>query len=174
MSRPVPLDPMYERFRERHPDVTLVLLPADDAADAEGAGPVSPSDLEEAEHDLEQARDDVGSLLTDVCAVLEIEGRIEVDWRSGERTGAVHAVATTHAPLAITADEALHRLRSFAWEGRFTSRAPVPYIDARRGEFALRLVVHEGRARITLRGDDVVVGPRRSAALVGKDVIARG
>ena len=176
MTRPASLGPMYERFRDRHPDVTLVLLPADDAV--EPAGPSRP-DLDEpdpalAAHDLEQARDDVGSLLTDVCALLEIEARIEVDWRSGSRAGAVQATATAHGPLPGPPAEIPTTLMAAGWHARLTSTSPVPCVDARLAGHALRIVVHRGRAVLTLRGDDVAVGRVRSLALVAPEGVSRG
>ncbi|TGO06551.1 hypothetical protein SERN_0743 [Serinibacter arcticus] len=166
---------MYERFRDRHPDVTLVLLPADDVgSDPAGAVEASPPDPDLAAHDLEQARDDVGSLLTDVCALLEVEARIEVDWRSGSRAGAVQATATAHGPLPGLPAEIPSTLRSAGWHARLTSSSPVPCVDARLAGHALRIVVHRGRAVLTLRGDDVVVGRARSRALVAPERISRG
>lgn len=176
MIRPASLGPMYERFRDRHPDVTLVLLPADDAVDpaASSRSEIDDPDPALAAHDLEQARDDVGSLLTDVCALLEIEARIEVDWRSGTRPGTVQATATAHGPLPGRPEDVPAALTTVGWRARLTSRTPVPCIDARLDGHALRIVVHRGRALLTLHGDDVVVGRARSRALVAPEVISRG
>lgn len=181
MSHAVPLDPMYARFRERHPEVTLVLLAAPQADGDVATAPLGPGDAvevadpEESDHALAQTRDDVGALLVDVCAALDVEARIEVHWRSGSRNGAVRAVATTHAPLSLTAQETRLQLAGLGWRVRFTSRAPVPCLDARIGDHALRAVIHQGRVLLTLTGPDVVVGPRRSVRLVNRqEETARG
>ena len=173
MSQTLPLDPMYTRFRERHPEVTLVLLPGGaNALDAEHT-PAMPQDPEAAEHELAQTHDEVGLLLTDVCAAIDAEARIEVHWRSGSRYGSVRAVASTHAPLDLTPEDVFRQLGGLGWHVRFTSRGPVPCLDARDGDHALRAVIHEGRALLTLTGPDVAVGPRRSGELVNADGVGR-
>lgn len=169
MSQPLPLDPMYTRFRERHPEVTLVLLPGGADALGEPVAPATPRDAEAAEHELTQARDDVGMHLTDVCAALDVEGRIEVHWRSGEQRGTATATATAYAPIEISPEDALRRLSALGWRSRFISRAPVPSLGGTLGTFVLRVVIHDGGALITLRSAPVVVGPRRAVELVGHD-----
>ncbi|PWD50695.1 hypothetical protein C8046_08550 [Serinibacter arcticus] len=171
MSHALPRDLSRAHVPEHEAAVTPFPLtptrPAEDPGPGRRAG--GPIDPVEAEHTLAQTRDEVGARLIDVCAVLDTESRIEVRWIAGAHPGTVAAVAATHAPVELTAEEVARQLSTLGWRVRFTSRSPVPCLDAGDAGHALRAVIHEGRALLTLRGADVAVGPRRSRQLVAPE-----
>lgn len=162
---------MDARLPGPHPRTTLVVLPG---GGADGGPPAAPLDPVEAEHALAQSQDEVGQRLVDVCAAVGVEARIEVHWRSGSvagTAGTVRALATAHAPTDVTPGEVYGLLAELGWRVRFTSRAPVPCLDARRDDDVLRAVFHQGHVLITVTGHDIAVGRRRSEQLVGRDEV---
>ncbi|PWD50698.1 hypothetical protein C8046_08565 [Serinibacter arcticus] len=166
---------MYARFRERHPDVRLVLLPATRPA----AGPTATGRARDGdgatEVDLEHALAHAAELLSEVRHSLGIVGSVQERWRSGRPRGSVRAEAScTVTGADLDVDAVTRTLTEQGWQASVTRRTPAAVVDARREDGDLHVVVHDGGALLTLEGASLEVGARRRADLVNPVGVRRG
>lgn len=153
MSDPIelPRDPMWRRFRELRPDVTLVLVPDVPVGEAEA--------IPEADADAESA--EVVRLARETALTLGIEPDAEAG-RASVAPGVVRPTAEIRAPagghLAESTDTLVLRLERLGWQAVARPAPDVVWIDARADGRSLRLTVVDDRARIEVRGRKVQHG----------------
>ncbi|GMA32547.1 hypothetical protein [Litorihabitans aurantiacus] len=171
------LGPMYERFRQRHPDVRIVLLPDPRSGGSTPAStpPAPVTDELALADDVEHALTHASELLTEVRHALGVVGAVVERWRSGTLRGTVRAVASCdgRAP-SLDADDVVRILVSQGWLAGVVRRAPVQVVSARREDGELEIVLSDGDAHLVLEGRVLAVDARTRVALVNPQGVRRG
>ncbi len=149
MDSTEPSDPMWATFRERHPDVNLVLLPGDGAVEEP---PPAPS------VSIDQARDAAEALVRRVRLIGEmmgvphdpVQGWARTPTEDYRPTVRLHGSATPDTPTDAEVIE--HRLRQLGWNTKARPEGAVLLVDGRNGEDFVRVTVLDGMTRVRAEG----------------------
>lgn len=147
-------DPMWDVFRERHPDVNLVILPAelaspeDEAEPAAAEAPVAPAD----------AVSELTALSRRAALIAETLG-IEVRIASGFSRvspaivqGHVDASATEHASEPIDPATLSHHLERLGWNTRVRPAEGMAWVDLSSSDATGRVVISPHATSIRIDG----------------------
>lgn len=164
---PEPGDPMWRRFRELHPEVTLVLVPDPAARPTDDDAAATPAAIDEdtAHRLAESAVTDVYQV-TDALSCWGAEPALR--WAP---TGPDTLRPTAQAYFEPgrwrvgDGDELARRVADLGWTARLNPTSDLVWIDAGRDEETLRLTVSAEVLGVVVTGPAVRVTPELRTAL---------
>lgn len=158
MDNTEPNDPMWATFRERHPDVNLVLLPGDGTDEQPPPAPLS--SLGEA-HEASAALERRVRLIGEVLGVPHdpVPGWARTPERAYQPTVRLNGSVVADTPTDAEVIE--HRLSQLGWVAKARSNEAVVLVDGHSGEDFVRVTIVDG-----------IAGVRASGAAVGLDEAA--
>lgn len=165
LLEPPPADPLWRRFRELHPDVTLVLLP--------DVPPAVPARVMDGDAALTEVAE-IDGLAVALAGDFDLRGSPDGRWNAVGR-GVVQRSSAVRGPAA---DAAAAEPRTIAfelscrgWDAAVRDAKDLTWVEARRGERSLRFTVVDGVAELTVLGAHVGVSSELESALLrGRDV----
>lgn len=149
MENSAPGDPMWETFRERHPDVNLVLLPGDGAPDPPPpAPPPTIDDALAAAAALERRVRLVGEMLA--VPHDPVLGWDRLPGGAYQPTARLNGSASADGP--VDAEIIQHRLNQLGWNARVRPEPELVWVDGEAGEDFVRVTIVDGIVGIRATG----------------------
>ena len=164
MGEAGPSDPMWATFRERHPEVNLVLLPEQTGPDVTRPHPAA---------SLADARTAAATLTRRVRLIGELMGVPHdpvAGWSrlaggSYAPTVRLHGSAQPDAPS--DPQVIAHRLSQLGWSAQVRPEPELVWIEGHAGDDFVRVTVVDGLVGVRARGGAVSLDEADAAALLG-------
>lgn len=164
MDSTEPSDPMWATFRERHPDVNLVLLPGDGAVEEPAPAPPATTD---------EARDAAEALVRRVRLIGEmmgvphdpVQGWARVPGGAYEPTVRLHGSAASE--VSLDAEVIEHRLTQLGWQAKARPEPELVWVEGHAGEDFVRVTVVDGIVGVRARGSAVTLDDSAINELMG-------
>ncbi|WP_454048852.1 hypothetical protein [Cellulomonas sp. Marseille-Q8402] len=159
--------PLLRPLHERHPDVDIVVLPAEPRSEADRLPPVP---VDPAVLDAERAV--VDGVLDGLLGAVGATTEPTTTWRSAAERGYVVPVAEARLPFGdaaegITLGRAVGaRLRAEGWAGGLRRTGATVLLQAARDDRSVRVAWLDDAVLVTVRGRDLAVDAPTARALV--------